>query len=283
VKLHQVFRLSLWLALAVNLRGLSAELSPEKLYEKVLPSVMTLEVESQSGEKFVGSAVLALADDVALTAWHVVADARSVWAIFADGQRVKVTGCIDQDVGRDLALLKLEKRLPHRQAVLCRERPSVAARAYVIGAPKGYDFSISDGLISQIRSVDGFPQYQLTCPISPGNSGSPVLNNRGEVIGLASWTKSDAQNVSFAIPAQEFSRLHVSHRPVSWAQLAVTTHPTPPARLVTARFTTGTAPQKTADGSFAAFQKWLHDSAGKSVTVVAQESGRTNVFNFTVE
>ena len=58
---------------------------------------MRLEVESQSGEKFIGSAVLAVADDVVLTAWHVVADARSVCAVFADGQRMTVIGCIDYD------------------------------------------------------------------------------------------------------------------------------------------------------------------------------------------
>src|ERR1039457_4043857 len=129
-KSPRILCLGLWLAIVVAPEGLHAALKPEKLYQKVLPSVMTLEVENQRGEKFVGSAVLALADDVAMTAWHVVADARSVWAVFADGQRVKVTGFIDHDGLRDLALLKLEKRLPHRQAVLCRELQSVAARAY---------------------------------------------------------------------------------------------------------------------------------------------------------
>src|ERR1019366_482900 len=121
VKSHRVFWLGLWLTLAVIPVGLHASLTPEKLYQKVLPSVMSLEVENQRGERFVGSAVLALADDVALTTWHVVADARSVWAVFADGQRVKVIGCIDHDSRRDVALLKLEKGLPHREAVLCRE------------------------------------------------------------------------------------------------------------------------------------------------------------------
>ena len=162
VRLHRILWLSLWLAFAVTPDGLHAALTPEKLYKKLLPSVMTLEVETESGERFIGSAVLAVRDDAALTAWHVVADARSVWAVFADGQRVKVIGCIDYDGLRDLALLKLEKRLPHRQAALCPSPQSVAARAYVIGAPKGFDFSISDGLISQIRSVDGFLQYQLS-------------------------------------------------------------------------------------------------------------------------
>ncbi len=284
VKSQRMFWLGLWLTCVVTPGGLRAALTPEKLYQKVLPSVMTLEVENQSGERFVGSAVLALADDVALTAWHVVADARSVWAVFADGQRVNVTGCIDHDGGRDLALVKLEKRLPHRRAVLCRELQPVAARAYVIGAPRGYDFSISDGLISQLRNVNGSLQYQLSCPISPGNSGSPILNQRGEVIGIATWTKTDAQNLSFAIPAQEFSHLKVSACPTSWEQLAAAARPAAPVTLMPSRHGTGPPPEEAAEaGSFAAFQKHLHGSAGKFVTVVVQAAGQTNIFRFTAK
>ncbi|MCL4180916.1 MAG: trypsin-like peptidase domain-containing protein [Verrucomicrobia bacterium] len=282
VKLHRIFWLGLWLAGAVTPEGLHAALTPETLYQQVLPSVMTLEVESQRGERFVGSAVLALADDVALTAWHVVADARSVWALFADGQRVEVTGCIDHDGVRDLALLKLAKRMPHRQAALCRELQSVAARAYVIGAPRGYDFSISDGLISQIRSVNGSLQYQVSCPISTGNSGGPILNQHGEVIGIAAWTKADAQNVSFGIPIEDFVRLDVSQRPTTWEQLAATGLPAPTKSLTRLHPSTDKACEAAA-GDFAALQQWLKDSVGKSVTVVVQEAGRTNVFTFTVE
>lgn len=104
------------------------------------------------------------------------------------------------------------------------------------------------------------------------------------MIGIASWTKSDAQNVSFAIPAQEFNRLKVSQRPVSWEQAAAREHSAPPKRRVTSRLTTDTVlkPEAVA-GNFAGFQKWLEASAGKSVTVVAHESGRTNVFTFTVK
>jgi len=284
VRLHQIFWLGLCLLNACAPAGLQAALTPEKLYQKVLPSVMTLEVISQSGEKFIGSAVLALADDVVLTAWHVVADARSVCAVFADGQRVNVIGCIDYDGGRDLALLKLEERLPHRRAALGRELPAVAARAYVIGAPKGYDFSITDGLISQIRSVKGFLQYQMSCPISPGNSGSPVFNQRGEVIGIASWTKAGAQNLSFAIPTRDFIRLNVFEQPTTWAQLAASPRPAPRTSLMESRLSNDKVlEEKTDGGSFAAFKKRLSDSAGKSVTVVFQEEERTNTFTFTVK
>jgi len=283
---HQIFWLSLCLTGLGAPAELRAALTPAELYQKVLPAVMMLEVETQSGERFVGSAVLALADDFALTAWHVVADARSVWAVFADGQRVKVLGCVDQDGVRDLALLKLEKPLPHRRAALCRNLQPVATRAFVIGAPKGYDFSISDGLISQLRSLDGFLQYQLSCPISPGNSGSPIFNSRGEVIGIASWTKADAQNVSFAIPTQEFIRLKLSAPPATWAQLAAAAPPAPPTGMTKSRQSADQTitDQETADADrYAAFQAWFNNSIGKVVTLVAQEAGRTNTFTFTVK
>jgi len=283
VKLHRILGVGLWLLSVVASERLHAALSPEKLYQKALPSVMLLEVENQSGERFVGSAVLAHANDVALTAWHVVADARSVWAVFADGQRVKVIGCIDHSGGRDLAILKLEKGLPRRLAALCRELQPVAARAYVIGAPKGFDFSISDGLISQIRSVNGVVQYQLSCPISPGNSGGPILNSRGEVIGIAAWTKSDAQNVSFGIPTCEFMRLNFSQQPRTWKELASMAGTAESAKQSEFCHSTVTESVDAPEAkSFAAFKKRLSESVDQSVTVVLEEKTRTNTFTFIV-
>jgi S1-C subfamily serine protease len=281
--LHRIFCFCAALVLAARPVAVNAASPAEKIYRKILPSVATLEVETFAGEQFVGSAVLALADDVAVTAWHVVADARTVWATFPDGQRIKVLGCLDQDSARDLALLKLEKALPRRQAALGRTMQPVAARAYVIGAPKGYDFSISDGLISQIRRVDGFPQYQLSCPISPGNSGSPVLNDRGQVIAIASWTKTDAQNVSFATPIQELKNLDHSRAPKTWAQLAASGRPALPARVVESHHVSSQlSVGRGAAGGLVGYQQRLAQSAGKPVTVIVQEGGQTNKYTFTV-
>ena len=283
MKSHRAFWLVLWLTLASSPAGMEAALTPEKLYQRVLPSVMSLEVENQRGERFVGSAVLGLGDDVALTTWHVVADARFVWAIFADGQRVKVIGCIDHDSGCDVALLKLERKLPHRQAVLCREMQPIASRAYVIGTPKGYDFSISDGLISQIRTVDGFSQYQVSCPISPGNSGSPVLNQRGEVIGLAAWTKADAQNVNFAIPTREFSQLRVSKPPSTWDQLSAAQLTSTTTSIQTRQSARQAVVGEIPAGDYSDFRKRLDESVGEPVTIMVQEKGQTNVYRFTMK
>lgn len=268
--------LTVWLAVTANF---SAAANPQKIYRKAMPSVMLLEVENYAGEKFTGSAVLAVQNDVAVTAWHVVRDARAVWATFGDGTRVKVIGCLDKDGERDLALLKLEKPMPGRRAVLNQALQEVATRAYVIGAPKGYGFSISDGLVSQIRQVDGFAQYQVSCPISPGNSGGPLLNERGQVIGIVSWTKSDAQNVSFAIPSKEIARLNATGRVMTWAQLDLSARP-PLAK----HWVNSDSPVSTERGEheFENFTKRLEQSAGKKVTVVVQEEGKESKFTFTV-
>lgn len=265
-----------WLAVGAMF---SAAANPLKVYRKVMPSVMLLEVENFAGEKFTGSAVLAVQNDVAVTAWHVVRDAKVVWATFSDGTRTMVVGCLDKDGERDLALLKLDKPMPGRRAVLNDELQEVASRAYVIGAPKGYGFSISDGLISQIRQVDGFAQYQVSCPISPGNSGGPLLNERGQVIGIVSWTKSDAQNVSFVIPTKEIVRLNAKGRVMSWAQLDLSARPPLAKHWVHPDSSVST---ERGEQGFDNFTKRLEKAVGKRVTVVVREGGKESKFSFTV-
>jgi S1-C subfamily serine protease len=126
---------------------------------------------------------------------------------------------------RNLALLKLDRKIRGRSAILNNDIQGVATRAYVIGAPKGYGFSITDGLISQLRRVDGFPQYQVSCPISPGNSGGPLLDERGRVIGIVSWTKTDAQNMSFVIPTREIFSLDATRSVLPWQDLSAEARP----------------------------------------------------------
>ena len=280
-------RIAAWSAAVASLAAIatfSAQADPQKVYRKVLPAVMTLEVESQTGHRFVGTAVLTLADDTAVTAWHVVSDARSVRAVFEDGTSVNVSGWVDRNRECDLALIKLEKPLPGRRVALSRDLEPVAARAYVIGAPKGYGFSISDGLVSQVRQLDGFAQYQISCPISPGNSGGPVLNEDGQVIGIVSWTKSDAQNVSFAIPSREMGRLKTGQSVTAWPQ------PIPVPRFAGVRAATNvpnaevavSAAQDVSARGFIDFTRRLSQSAGKKVTVVVQDGGEENKFDFVV-
>jgi hypothetical protein len=85
---------------------------------------------------------------------------------------------------------------------LAFDDPLPGERVVVIGSPFGFEQTVSDGIVSTIREDSPFGRIiQITAPISPGSSGSPVLNMRGEVIGVATVTFAGGQNLNFAIPA----------------------------------------------------------------------------------
>lgn len=70
-----------------------------------------------------------------------------------------------------------------------------------IGNPLGLESSVSEGIVSGIRRVsEDFELYQITAPLSPGNSGGPVLDAKGDVIGIATSTLENGQNLNFAVP-----------------------------------------------------------------------------------
>jgi hypothetical protein len=192
--------------------------SPETVYQSVLPTVMTLDVEQRNGTKTVGTAFIALHANLAVTAWHLVRDAKTVTARFADGTERTVGGVLDWDVVRDVAVVSVETGT-RPLGRLCLTNPPVGARAYVVGAPQGYSFSLTDGLVSQVQMIDGFEQYQTSCPISPGSSGGPLLNAHGEVLGVICWSRDGAQNVNFATPASCLEKLNCQSQTTAWSDL----------------------------------------------------------------
>lgn len=240
---------------------------------------MTLKVVNTKGDRFTGSGFLALGQGLAVTSWHVVFDAAEVTALFADGTKAEVLGVVDKDEPHDLALIKL-KVTGRPQASLAKTPPRVGARAYVIGAPKGFAFSIADGLLSQIQTIDGFPQYQMSCPLSTGNSGGPMVNERGEVVGVASWSKIDAQNVNFAVPTEHLFHLDLQKPVIPCRDLANRVHPV--AAASDSESCAKTADQTDSDRGLESFRRYLKSSAGQKITVTVQGEKKPEVFNFVV-
>lgn len=279
--MRHVFTPARLLAFALVLAGSSSlsraqELSPEQIYQKTLPSVLTLRVENRAGDRYVGAAFLAIKPGIAVTAWHVIFDAVKVTAKFSDGVSCEVTGYIDFDETKDLALIEVTPK--DRPIVkFASVAPMVGARAYVIGSPKGYEFSISDGLLSQVQKVDGFNQYQVSCPFSPGNSGGPILNARGEVMGVAAWTRNGAQNVNFATPAPEALSLDPKKPVVRWKEQS----------RKKGLFSANDDRKRSAPADESAegardFKKLMQKSVGKEVTITISEGGQQERFTFTV-
>lgn len=260
--------------------ALAQSLKPEEIYQKILPSVVTLQVENSQGEKYVGTAFFALGDGLAVTSWHVVSDAMKVSGKLSDSRVVNVEGIVDKDEKHDLALLRVTPA-NGPQVQLCTVNPSVGSRAYAIGAPKGFEFSITDGLISQIQNVDGYSQFQVSCPISGGNSGGPIVNERGEVVGVTSWTKRDAQNLSFAIPASYLSGLNAALPVQTWSDVLKNT----PVTASTRQSDTTAARVKIegpANTSVADLKQTLKNSVGKEITVVVRQDGDEKKFQIVV-
>ena len=269
-------------ALLVFARLASAQvLPPEEIYHRLVPSVLTLQVVNSQGERFVGSAFLALTNGIAVTSWHVISDATNVTARLADNRFVSVRGLVDKDEKHDLALIRLD--LADRPEVqLNTNTPLVGSRTYVIGAPKGFEFSITDGLLSQVQQVDGYDQFQVSCPISGGNSGGPLINDRGEVVGITSWTKRDAQNLSFATPARFLAGLNPALPAVPLNKLAPATQPVTKATPSDSERVTAAQSSPSPD-NIRDLKQFLQSSTGKHVTVlIIDDDENEKQFDLTV-
>lgn len=106
------------------------------------------------------------------------------------------------DAGRDIAILKVRaKALPFMECASgCK--PRVGQTVYAIGNPEGLNNTISEGIVSALRSVDKEDLIQHTAAISHGSSGGALVDSNGALLGMNSWQVADAQNLNFAISAK---------------------------------------------------------------------------------
>lgn len=195
-----------FLAAGFGGRGLSAQ-DLSALVDEVLPNVVTLVSYSGSGSPVGQGSGFVLQDGRLATNIHVVAGAAWVEVLDSEGNIVGTVPFAEVVSPRaDLAILPgwtgLGNGLP-----LSADPPSLGSRIVVIGSPQGLENTVSDGLVSGRRELNGLTLIQVSAPISPGSSGGPVLNTRGEVVGVAVSQFTTGQNLNFAVPASELAAL----------------------------------------------------------------------------
>jgi tetratricopeptide (TPR) repeat protein len=126
-----------------------------------------------------------------------------------DGRVYQVNGVIAEDEEGDL--IRVSTNTPQnlvRPLSIRSSFPEVGERIIVLGTPLGLDKTVSDGIVSAVRDLPEFGKIiQVTAPISPGSSGSPVVNMNGEVIGVVSFFLMPGQNLNFAIPGDRIAKL----------------------------------------------------------------------------
>lgn len=159
----------------------------------------------------IGSGFFVRSNGVFVTNYHVVERARAIKVKLADGREVDAAGTIALAPEWDLAILKVNGDKFPTVTLGNSDAVKVGEHVVAMGSPMGLENTVTDGLLSGIRRGEDKPTetkhekvFQISTPISPGSSGGPVFNMRGEVIGIAyAGIFLIAQNLNFAIPIND--------------------------------------------------------------------------------
>lgn len=179
-----------------------------QLAEKALAATVLLEMIDMNGQpRGFGSGFFVRHDQIA-TNFHVVeGTARGTAKLVNQPTRHTIEGITACDVENNLAILKVADFSIRPLSIGDSDTIQSGETVYVSGNPKESEGTFSDGSISGRREVDTQKWLQMTTPISPGSGGGPVLNEKGEVIGISFMTIEDGQNLNFAIPSNYLKTL----------------------------------------------------------------------------
>jgi len=181
-----------------------------ELFKKVKPSIVMILNYGKDGKTLKqGSGFFISGNGEVITNRHVLEDATKAELKTSEGKTYLISRIVAEDKEGDL--IKVTSDIQPNKVIALKisaSRPEEGERIIVIGNPLGLEMTISDGIVSAVREI---PEYgriiQITAPISPGSSGSPVINMKGEVIGIATSMNRDGQNLNFAVSSDRLARL----------------------------------------------------------------------------
>ena len=182
--------------------------SVPEIAKEAFGSTVLLVMEDANGQPLsLGSGFFVRNNEIASNL-HVVKGAGSGYARLV-GQRTKyeIDGVIAADPERDLVILGISGTRASVLTLGSSDAVQVGEPVYAVGNPQGLEGTFSQGIVSSIRKVGADKLLQITAPISPGSSGGPVLNEKGQVIGVSVATYKGGQNLNFAIPSNYLKTL----------------------------------------------------------------------------
>ncbi len=188
----------------------AAEADLARLVRDVEPAVLFIVMFDRDGDQYgLGSGFFVSPEGEFLTNRHVLKDAFSAVAISPNGKKYPVTKITAIHPEADLVRAtvgNVTEPVPFLR--ISREGVVKGQRVYVFGNPNGLSFTVSDGIVSAFRKLSQFGEvFQMTAPISGGSSGGPVVNERGEVVGISVTGVDTGQNLNFAVRAKVIDEL----------------------------------------------------------------------------
>jgi len=198
--------------------GKQSDKNPAELFKEMSPAVVTVFVKKRGAEGG-GTGFVLDQDGTIATNHHVIGDASAVRVKFQNGSTYEDVELLADERDRDLALLRVNLdapldggKKPDLVTVSLGDSDAIVVgeKAISIGNPLGLEHTLTDGLISSRRIYEEKPWIQFSAPVSPGNSGGPLFNMRGEVIGVTTAIITGyglAQNLNLAVPINDLKKM----------------------------------------------------------------------------
>jgi len=173
--------------------------SAETLFADIAPSVARVNVMDASGRTLGSGSGVVIDDGVLLTSCHVATVGAKLTAKL--GETVLPATIALADEVYDLCRLSVPGMRAPPVPLGSVETLRTGQRVYAIGAPQGLELTLSEGIVSALRKVDGGTVIQTTAPISPGSSGGGLFDASGRLVGVMTFQHRYGQNLNFALPA----------------------------------------------------------------------------------
>ena len=189
-----------------NVRIREAAVSAEEVYEIAKDAVWSVIAKSGAvGKSGMQGSAIAISDNELLTNCHVVSGFKDIK--ISTGDVSKRAFVLSSDIDSDRCILGVSEPNTH---YLSRMRKGtdikVGERFYAIGTPRGLELTLSEGVVSSIRSERGGHYVQTTAHINPGSSGGALLDESGSLVGVTTFQIRNSAGLNFAILAEDYCR-----------------------------------------------------------------------------
>lgn len=187
----RIFCIILLSALLISFSAYAMNFTPEKTYD----SVVVVYTETGVGSGF------SIEENLIITNAHVVGNNKTVAVNTYDGTTLKGS-VIKTDYEKDLALIQVEKAFTPLN--IKEEGLAIGQEVYAIGAPKDMPYTMTKGIVSALdRKIENNTYIQIDASVNSGNSGGPLVDENGDVIGIITLKATNAEGIGFALSAEE--------------------------------------------------------------------------------